>query len=202
MARFSPNAAGTPTPTIQQAGEPGVSSRGENWITVGRVVKVVGLKGWVKVLSNSDNPERFRKGATLFMESATGDFQEVSILDSRSRGTTDTLDLLFEGSTDSESAKLFIGKTLMIPFSLRRDPPKDSFYPDEVNGMTVLAADGTEIGCVERLEAQVPSPYLVIRGASFGEVMIPFRKIFVASIDRVRRVLVLAVPIENHLPVE
>lgn len=201
MARLPPTPAVTPAPAVMP-GETGISSEGESWITVGKVLKTIGLKGWVKIQSNSDYPDRFRKDSALYLEAQPGDFQEIRVLASRSRGSSEFLDLLLEGSTDPESARRFVGKTLSIPLSQRSDPPGGSFYPDELEGMAVLSPAGQQVGRVELLEAEVPCPFLVIRSETLGEVMVPFRKVFIASVDRSRRIVQLVVPIEEHIPVE
>ena len=52
------------------------------------------------------------------------------------------------------------------------------------------------------MEADAPSPYLVVSTKDKGEVMIPFLRKFVGKIDKKNRTIKLVEQISFHIPIE
>jgi 16S rRNA processing protein RimM len=174
------------------------SDEADSWVFVGRITRTVGLKGAVRVTIHSDFPERFAPGATLLVE-CEGHYRRVTVVSVRHQEHHALCTLELKAVDDRHQADYLRGKALFVPKSERLTPPRDCFYPDEMVGMKVLAADGTEEGSVRELVIDTPSPYLVIDSARCGQVLIPFRKEFLA-VDRGRTQVRLVVPLEMHVP--
>ena len=168
------------------------------WAVVGTIVKVVGLKGLVRVLHNTDHPERFVPGAEFQAENRAGERRSLTIAEARPFSPDRPIEVRFEGIDQVETARELVGLRLMIPLSERVPPPDGSFYPDELVGMEVLSPTGTPEGSVVQLVTEVPSPYLVVATERFGAVMIPFRQVFISGVDRVARAIRLREPIDLH----
>lgn len=172
----------------------------KDWIVVGKVLKAVGLKGKVKVQVLSDNPKRFRVGESLFLQKKT-ELTPLKIKFSKDTFDLSKIEVLFEDHTTREQATLLANSFLVIPKN-ERMPLKDNenFYPDELSGMQIYSEKGELIGKVISLESEVPSPYLVTEITNYGEILIPFRKIFIDSINRKNKLIKLAQPISVHIP--
>ena len=109
------------------------------------------------------------------------------------------LNVLFEGIRDCDEAAGLINSYLVIPRNLRQKlRDKNSFYADELADMQILSPEGDVVGLVVRLESEVPSPYLVTQINELGEVLIPFRKVFISEIDRKTRTVKLVEPASVH----
>jgi len=68
--------------------------------------------------------------------------------------------------------------------------------------MQVIGPAGELSGEVVSLEADAASPYLVVKTSDGSEVMIPFMKVFISSVDRKTRKVKLVEPVAFHVPVE
>lgn len=173
-----------------------------SWVTVGVVRRAVGLKGWVKVELHTDNPGRFAKGSTLYLERMNGDRECLKVLDSKDSFSPETVEVLFEGFSDRTRAQATAQLSLVIPAAERLPPPAGRYYPDEIAGMQVISADGKESGTVASLDIDVPEPYLTMHYNSGAEVLIPFRKVFISSIDVSAGKIVLSGSFDQHIPRE
>jgi ribosomal 30S subunit maturation factor RimM len=58
------------------------------------------------------------------------------------------------------------------------------------------------VGTVLKLEADAPSPYLVVDSREYGEVLIPFRKVFFAEISKKKARLRLSQELSVHVPAD
>lgn len=172
----------------------------EPWVAVGKIVKTTGLNGWVKVSLLSDNPSRFKKGARLYLKRRSGEVKEEIVVNAvKEHYMGETLNLLFDGIKNCEEAAGLVNSYLVIPKNLRQKlRDKNTFYPDELADMQVLSPEGDVVGHVVALESEVPSPYLVTQIDELGEVLIPFRKVFISEIDRKARTLRLVEPASVH----
>lgn len=171
----------------------------DKWVVVGKVVKAIALKGWVRVNLMTDNPNRFSDNAVVSALHKGGEIEPLKILESKEHFSGTRLDVLFEGIDDCDQATCLISCLLVIPKSERAKLPKGSFYDDELKGMTVIF-DGKDVGCVLSLESNIPCPYISIDAGKLGEVLVPYRKEFIKNIDRLTRKVLLKQDISFHIP--
>lgn len=187
------------TPKRPPIGHSGASEP-VTWVLVGRVSRAIGLDGWIRVQVFSDNPDRFVPGAQFsIQQKGKAELAEVRIDQIRSCNSDTALDVVLEGYPDKASVSQLVCSELFIKAEERFTPGDDRFFPDELTGMDLMSSDGKAEGVVLSLELDVPSPYLQVNSAKYGEVSIPFRKTFLASIDRKKRQVRLAEPIEIHV---
>lgn len=169
---------------------------------IARLAKAVGLQGWVRITMNTDNPERFAPGAELNLRRQGQPLTRLKVVDWRQTSSPAQIDLMFEGIEDMDTARTLLPGEFVIDRAERVPPPPGAFYPDELEGMSVVGPAGEEEGVVERLASEVPSPYLIVRSVRLGEVFVPYRLANFASIDRETRTIRLNEPLERHIPVE
>lgn len=172
----------------------------ENWIVIGKIRKTVGLQGWLRVGILTDFPERFKPGKKVFIQKNSGDPEKFTIGAWREHFTGTALDLKIVGVDNCEDAQAFVNAMIVLPKADREKLRSDSeFYPDELEGMQVISPEGGVVGKVLRLESELPSPYVLIQTDDSREVMIPFRKVFISSIDRKTRTVRLVEPLSFHI---
>lgn len=181
---------------------PASAPESSSWVTVGVVRRAVGLKGWVKVELHTDNPLRFAKGSTLYLEKMNGERESLTVFDSNDSSSPGTVEVLFEGFSDRTRAQAMAQLSLVIPAAERLPPPAGRYYPDEIVGMQVISADGKESGTVISLDIDIPEPYLTVCYNSDAEVLIPFRKVFISSIDVSAGKIILSGSFDQHIPRE
>lgn len=171
----------------------------DRWIAVGQIRKTVGLQGWLRIGILTDFPERFKPGNQVLIQKNSKEPEPVTISGWRSHFTGTVMDLKFAGTDDCESAQSFVSAMIVIPKAEREELRSNSeFYPDELEGMQVISPDGEISGKILKLESEVPCPYILVLTDDDHEVMVPFRKVFIRSIDRKTKTLKLVEPLSFH----
>lgn len=158
-------------------------------LRVGRVLRVHGLEGAVRVESLTDFVDRFRKGARLEVNG-----RRLTV--SSAKQAEGALIVRFEEVGDRTAAQALQGAYLTVPLAAARALPGDRFYHFQLVGLTVIEArTGRRIGAVaEVLEYPANDVLRVVEGA--GEVLIPMVRSVVQSIDLAGRRVVVELPEE------
>jgi 16S rRNA processing protein RimM len=193
--------AGTPREAVVPEA-PGPNPRDAEKAMVGRIVRPYGLTGALVVQLFTENPLRYQPGAEMLLDIPGQAEQTITIREVAERATLDSLHVTFEGIDSRETAVGLSGGILSILKTERADPDRGCYYPDEVVGMRVLDVDGTPRGEVLYLDTDSVTPYIQIKTQEQGELAIPFLKIFITSVQRVKREIRLREPMAIHIPVE
>lgn len=136
----------------------------------------------------TDAPDiRFAPGSKLLIDDGTP--LTVTRLEATDRHPLVT----FEGVHDRSRAEDLRGKRLYVDICDRRDLAEGEYWPDELIGMRVRDAAGTEVGRVSDVEIGVGQDRLIIETPS-GSLMLPFVANLVPEVDRETRVLVVELP--------
>jgi len=148
-------------------------------ITVGRIVGVHGVKGWVKLLSHTDpidNLLRYRPWRVALDGIAT----ELVPVEGRMQGKS--LVARLEGVADRDQALRWVGADIHVDRSQLPPPRKDEVYWVDLEGLKVRTTEGVVLGTVSHLFATAANDVLVVRGER--ERLLPFIKDrFVKSVD-------------------
>ncbi|WP_245667764.1 ribosome maturation factor RimM [Actinomadura macra] len=148
-------------------------------LVVGRVGRPHGIRGEVTIDVRTDEPDaRFTPGTAI----ATDPADAGPIVIERARWHSGRLLLHFAGIDDRDAAEGLRGTWLVveeddIPSS--SDP--DDFHDQELIGLAVVTADGTDVGRVAEV-LHHGQDLLVVRGAG-GETLIPFVAALVPEVD-------------------
>jgi 16S rRNA processing protein RimM len=160
-------------------------------VLVGKVGKPHGLDGSVVVHAETDNPERFGRGASMHLESG----EELTI--DRVRSTETTLLVSFLGVDDRDAAERLRGLTLWIDESDRRDLGVDEYWPEDLIGLEVRDPAGTTLGSIVAVDADSPQNRLTIATAR-GEFIVPLVTALVPEVNQAGGYVVVE-PIEGLL---
>ena len=180
-----------------------VNSDTKDWIAIGQIRKTVGLKGWLRVSLMTDFPDRFEPGEELTLRKHNGSSESVMVSESKPHYSENAVDVLLEGIDNCDSAASYVNRLVVIPKEEREElDSDDEFYPDELEGFRVLSPENEDCGKVNRMEADAPCPYLVISAKDSVEIMVPFLRKFIGSIDKNNKSLKLVEPISFHIPIE
>lgn len=87
-----------------------------------------------------------------------------------------------DGIDTRNASEAICKKKLFIPFEDRKPLEKDQYFIDDLLGLTVYTVDGKVIGELSDVMIQHGNDILVIRSGD-KEVLIPFVKAFVRSVD-------------------
>jgi 16S rRNA processing protein RimM len=148
-------------------------------LVVGRIGRPHGVRGEVTIDVRTDEPEnRFAVGATLATDPATAGPLTVE----RARWHSGRLLVRFAGIGDRTAAEQLRGTWLVVdPGDIPPSDDPDDFHDQELIGLAVVTADGTDVGQVTDV-LHHGQDLLVVRGAG-GERLVPFVAALVPEVD-------------------
>jgi 16S rRNA processing protein RimM len=163
-----------------------------DYALIGRVIKVHGVRGEIKIFPLSRCPENLKDYKELVL--VGGDEEIVyfhRIERTRSRGDIAITQL--EGINSREEATALIGCQVWVS---RADFPQldqDEYYWFDLQGMQVVTEEGQEIGVVISLFNTKAHDVLVVGGKG-REYLIPVSGEVIVGRDDSERILVIAPP--------
>ena len=171
----------------------------EDAIEVGRILDAWGVKGWVKVLPHSAEPEalfaakdwflqapeaRFRPGFSAFSSTVSISLQECKV-------HSDTVVAKIAGLEDRSAAEALRGARIFLPRSSFPSASKDEYYWVDLIGLDVINREGLNMGTVRDLMTTGPQAVLCVEYQALAEDgtpcaaerMIPFVAAYVDAVD-------------------
>jgi 16S rRNA processing protein RimM len=155
-----------------------------NQLRVGRLTKAHGLKGALKLELFTDDPgRRFVPGAVFTLQVPTSspwhgktlELVELRMYNQHPVG-------FFKDVPDREAAETLVKAILWIDQDAEeQSTEEDAWYDHQLVGLAVVR-DGEQVGTIIRLE-HLPAQDLLIVKTPSGEVMVPFVKAIVPSVD-------------------
>jgi 16S rRNA processing protein RimM len=150
------------------------------WIEVGRVSRPHGVHGEVRVTLSSDNPERFRPGATLHARPGRAGVAgsrlrgQARLTVATVRGDEDFPIVGFTEIPDRDRAEAFSGYLLEVRATELPELEEDEFYPFDLIGLEAREPSGAVLGrVVDALESPAHA-ILVVALDVGGEALVPF----------------------------
>lgn len=149
------------------------------WIAVGEIVGAFGIRGEVKVLPQTDFPDRFARTPTLYL----GDARAPRAVQSARQHQRIVL-LKLDGVDDETAAARLRGLTLWIPESERTPLTDNQFYLHDVVGLKVVHVNGQPLGEVVDFITGSGNDLFVVRAIPGGrEALLPAVREFVRELD-------------------
>ena len=173
-------------------------------LRVGRLVKAHGLKGALKLELYTDSPDqRFRAGQELELQvPETSEWFGKTVKVAELRFYNQSPVLFLEGIQDRSQAETLVKAILLIETDLEQLPEDpEAWYDHQLVGLTALVGEEV-VGKVIRVY-HLPAQDLLAIETSNGEVLVPFVKQIVPSVDIQKGQVVLTPPaglFEINLP--
>ncbi len=157
-------------------------------ITVGKILKPVGVKGEVLVLPLTSNINRFNKIKFVYTPSK----EEIEYF----RVSRDKIILKFKGYDDYNKAFLYLkGKEIMIPDEDVIKKGVDEFFIHELIGCNVIDKKFGELGKITDV-IWGGNEILIIEGVK--QIMIPFVKKYCKKVDIKTKTIDVDIPEELY----
>ena len=164
-------------------------------LRVGRLTKAHGLKGAIKLELFTDDPgRRFVPGAVFTLQVPTGsawhgktiELVELRWYNQHAVG-------FFKNVPDRSTAETLAKAILWIDADVaEQSDEEDAWYDHQLVGLAVMR-DGVRIGTIGRLE-HMPAQDLLIVKTPTGDMMIPFVKAIVPTVDVKNGVVIITPP--------
>ncbi|MHB1198629.1 MAG: ribosome maturation factor RimM [Polaromonas sp.] len=173
-------------------------------IEVGRILDAWGVKGWVKILPHSTDPEALFSAKTWFLQAPEAKFRPgftafsgaVSFHVDEVKAHSDSVVAKFRGLDDRNAAEALRGARISLPRSSFPAASKDEYYWVDLIGLSVVNREGVALGQVRDLMSTGPHSVLCVEYAAdqeggagtdarVAERMIPFVAAYVDAVDLV-----------------
>jgi 16S rRNA processing protein RimM len=147
-------------------------------IALGKIVGVFGIKGWVKVFSETRPREQIFKYSPWLLE-LNGSVIEAELLEGKVQGKG--LIASLKGFTDCEQAKQLTGAVITVPEQALPATGKDEYYWSQLVGLNVVNLQGANLGRVKSLFETGANDVMIVKGDE--EHLIPFTRYAVIDVD-------------------
>ncbi|MCW2637540.1 MAG: rimM [Blastococcus sp.] len=163
----------------------GATPESTDTVVVGRIGRPHGVRGLVTVEVRTDDPDlRFEPGAVLVTEPA--ERGPLTVVDKRWHSGTLLLQLAGPDGvvfSTREALEPVRNTLLLVPVSdLPELDDPDSYYDHELVGLAAQLADGTLLGEVTGVRHE-GAELLVVRRTDGGELLVPFVRAIVPTVD-------------------
>jgi 16S rRNA processing protein RimM len=168
-------------------------------VEVGRILDAWGVKGWLKILPHSTDPEALFAARSWFLQPPDAKFRPgfnafsgtVSIAVDEAKTHSDSVVAKVAGLDDRTTAEALRGARIFLPRSSFPAASKDEYYWVDLIGLDVVNREGVALGSVRDLMATGPHSVLCVEytakqedgSEAAAERMIPFVSAYVDNVD-------------------
>jgi 16S rRNA processing protein RimM len=168
-------------------------------IEVGRILDAWGVKGWLKILPHSTDPEALLAAKSWFLQAPDAKFRPgfnaftgtVALPVDEAKIHSDSVVAKFSGIDDRTVAEALRGSRIFLSRSSFPAASADEFYWVDLIGLNVVNREGLALGCVRDLMATGPQSVLCVEysatqedgSTALAERMIPFVSVFIDKVD-------------------
>lgn len=163
------------------------------YLNVGKIVNTHGIRGEVRVISQTDFPEeRYQKGAKLVLFREHKAPLELTVAGHRKHKNFDLL--TFEGYPNINDVEPFRDGILKVSKEDLVDLEENEFYYHEIIGLTVIEEDGRVIGKVKEILSPGANDVWVVQRKGQKDALIPYIESVVKKIDLENEVVTVEIP--------
>ncbi len=134
---------------------------GSKMVPLGRISGVFGIRGWVKVHSDTAPRDNILSYSPWYLQRGE-DWEARKLLDGHPQGKG--LVARLQGCGDRDQAAALIGCLIAVPRDRLPALNPDEYYWDDLEGLLVVNAEGVELGRVSHLFATGANDVMVVRG--------------------------------------
>ncbi|OGX61798.1 MAG: ribosome maturation factor RimM [Paenibacillus sp. RIFOXYA1_FULL_44_5] len=146
----------------------------EQMYNVGKIVNTHGIKGELKVISQTDFPEeRFAKGSSLIMIDPAQKMK-LNVEVEASRLHKNTIIVKLVGYDNINDVEKYKGWMLKVSSERLLDLGEGEFYFHEIIGCRVVTDEGLELGTVQEIISTGANDVWVIQPEKGKQLLIPY----------------------------
>ena len=159
----------------------------ERLVEVGRLGAAHGVRGWLRVQSFTDPPQRLFEWRRWLLQPSG---REVTLLEVRPQGNGWIVQV--EGVVDRDAASLLTGQMVLVERELLPKPEGREHYRDDLIGFEAKNLEGVLLGQVDHFIDTPGNAVMVIKGGR--EHLVPVTTQHLRSVDVDARKLVVDWP--------
>ncbi|WP_321492771.1 ribosome maturation factor RimM [uncultured Desulfobacter sp.] len=159
----------------------------DTWLTIGKIAGVHGLGGNLKVWSWAQSPDTFANGLIVVLkdEDSPQDPGREYVITRVGRYKKGVL-LSLDGVNTRDASEALVGKLVLVNRISLPELEEDTWYWQDLIGLTVVDADQGELGTVDQLFPTGADDILVVtdkKTQGKQEVLIPMNAVFVKDVN-------------------
>ncbi|MEG6615313.1 ribosome maturation factor RimM [Peptococcaceae bacterium 1198_IL3148] len=164
---------------------------GEQYITIGEIVNTQGIKGEVRVLPQTDFPERFKElnEVLIYHQNQRFTYQITS-----ARQHKQFIIIKFAEVTDMNGAEKLKGALMQITPDQLVSLPKDNYYIFEIVGLDVYTTAGEKLGSLKQVLKTGANDVYVVKPPTGADILVPALKQVVKEINIEANRMVVELP--------
>jgi len=159
-------------------------------IEVGRLGAAHGVRGWLRVQSFTDPPQRLFEWKSWRLESEKGPARDVKLLEVRPQGKGWIAKL--EGVDERDGAARLTGQMILVERELLPPAEGREHYRDDLVGFEVKNVEGVLLGAVDHFLDTPGNAVMIIKGVR--EYLVPVTREHLRSVDKDARKVVVDWP--------
>jgi len=162
------------------------------YLNVGKIVNTHGIKGEVRVQSQTENPkERYQVGSELVIEMSENEQIPVTVKSHRAHKNFDLL--TFEDYPSINDVERFKNKMLQIDEKLLPDLDEGVYYESEIVGATVFDEGKNKVGTLKEILFLPANDVWVVERPNKKDLLLPFIESVVLDVDTVKKEIIVHV---------
>jgi len=143
---------------------------------VGKIVNTHGIKGLVKVVSQSDDPDKFFKLKSVIIEGRVFEIEQASV-------NKQFVLLKLKGIDDMNRAAALKGKTLKVPESDALPLSEGEYYIRDIYDMEVYDGEGEFLGIIYDIIFTGANDVYVVKKEGIKDLLIPAIESCILDVD-------------------
>lgn len=157
-------------------------------LEIGKIVKPVGFKGRMKVVSYIESPHVLESLHDVFVqrEDRGPDFYQIKDI----KVAKKSFFLELDGIENSDTAESLVGCYVLISSDKLEPLPEGEYYWRDIIGLKVLTEDGKMLGEIERIIATGSNDVYVCTGGD-REILLPAIEDVIKEIDLSKGIMIV-----------
>lgn len=161
------------------------------YLDIGIIVNTHGIKGEVKVMPLTDNPERYEKLKSVYVEGPAG-LEEYHL--SGVKYLKNFVIIKFDEIDNIDVAEAMKNKVIKIDRENAVKLPKGSFFISDLIGCEVIETNGTVLGKLKEILQTGSNDVYVVVDENNREILIPALKSVVNEVSIENRRITVTLP--------
>ena len=155
---------------------------GDDLVVIGEVTRPHGVRGTVRVILQTDRPERFQGLRECVLWDPRSDARTPARIREARRQGDDAVLVTLAGYDSPEAARALVGRLIALPRAQAVPAPPGHAYPWQLAGCRVELEDGRVVGELQGVQPSPAQDLWVVRGPE-REHLIPAVPEIVLEVD-------------------
>lgn len=153
------------------------------YITIGMIVSLWGLQGHVKVIVETDFPQRFASTSRIYID------RQETVIDEAAWHKGNAI-IKLQGVGTEQDAEPMVGHVIEIHRSQLFSLEDDEYFHFQLIGLNVITTEGDAIGTITEILSMASADVYVIKGNN-GEILVPATDEIIKSINLEQGLMVI-----------